>query len=144
MSDWEAVAARVKADIAADVEAAQNRALTASRVRAEVEQTRGVADVDGVRAEVDSVGRLVSLVLDAGVLSLGSEGVADAVLKAARAAHRNAAGRVAGIAEREFGEGSEFASRIRAEVESRLVPEPQKPKHPEAPPRSPLIMGGRS
>jgi len=37
VADWEAIAAQVKAGIAADVEAAQERARTATRVREEVE-----------------------------------------------------------------------------------------------------------
>ncbi|MDR1431654.1 MAG: YbaB/EbfC family nucleoid-associated protein [Propionibacteriaceae bacterium] len=120
MTDWDSLAERLKADVAADLEQARERALSASRVRAEVEQVRGTVEDDGVRAEVDSTGRLLSLDLDD---ALGGKGLAQLVMAVVRDAHKQAAGKVADIAEREFGADSEFVERIRVEAESRIVPE---------------------
>jgi DNA-binding protein YbaB len=134
MSDWEAAAGQVRANIAEDVRLANERAQTASRVRAEVEATVGTAEVDGVRVRTDASGRLLGVEINETAWRRGPRTVAQAVLSVAGRAHRDAARKVAAIAEREFGQDSPFTAKIRAEVEARLV----IPEQPQ-PPASPII-----
>jgi hypothetical protein len=129
MSDWDQIAAKVKDGVAADLDAARERMLAASRVRAEVEQVQGIAEVEGVRAAVDSSGRLLSLELDD---SFGGAAAARIIMKAVGDAHRQAVDKVAGVAEREFGADSEFVARIRGEAEARIVPAPDPGSDPDA------------
>jgi len=137
VSGWDDLAAQLKADIAADVASARQQAPTASRVRGEVEAARGQAETDGVCVEVDVSGRLVALKLNDSALNLGAEQLADTILATAVTAQREAAKRVVGIAEREFGEDAEFTARIRTEIEGRLPPQPE-PERPPTPAPGPL------
>ena len=138
-SPWRAMAARMHEVIAADERAAWERVEAAKRVRAGVDRVRGVSESDGVRVEVDSAGRLVSLEVADEVAGLDGKTIAGKIVEVARQAQRDAAAQVAVIAAAEFGEDSELTARVRVEADARLGPEPE-PAGSAKPAWSPLMI----
>lgn len=102
---------------------AQQRAATAREFRAQVDQTLGTGEVDGVRAEVDITGVVRGLRLPRQLEHRDPDKLAASVLAAIRAGHAQAAeaGKVA--AEAAFGRGSQTAEAFSRELDTRFAPQ---------------------
>ncbi|KQX05413.1 MULTISPECIES: YbaB/EbfC family nucleoid-associated protein [unclassified Leifsonia] len=118
--DPDAAIARVNAQIA---EAAE-RAERAEGVRRDIDALRVRATSPGgeVSVEVDATGRLTDIEFDSGTRSLRPDALAQAVLKAAASAQRQAGEAAVALAADAFGDDSEVTAHLRAEVEDRMPP----------------------
>ena len=120
------MAERARAQIAADVAGAQQRAETARQLRQDVANVRGEwsSPSRNMRVIVDQTGRLVDVWFAQSALDGGPERLRAQLLDGSARAGRDAASRVARMAADRLGEDSVAARAVAAEAEERFGPDP--------------------
>lgn len=109
------------AKVQQDVRAAQERAVRAEQVRAEIDAVRGRgrSPRGEVVVEVDASGRLHDVVLTDAAMALRADELSRHIVEAARSAQREAGGRAVAVMSEAFGDDSPLTEHLRAEVEQR-------------------------
>lgn len=116
----EVAVARIEQGIAE----AQQRAAKAREFRAQVDQTVGRGEVDGVSAEVDITGIVRDLRLPRQLQHRDPDKLAASILAAIRSGHAQAAAQGKAAAESAFGQGSATAEAFSRELDTRFAPRP--------------------
>lgn len=111
------------AKIQRDIRAAQDRAVRAEQVKAEIDAVRGRgrSPRGEVVVEVDASGQLRDVVLTEAAMALRHDELSQYLLEAARAAQREAGGRAVAVMGEAFGDDSPLTEHLRAEVEQRYA-----------------------
>lgn len=111
------------AKIQRDIRAAQDRAVRAEQVKAEIDAVRGRgrSPRGEVVVEVDASGQLRDVVLTEAAMALRHDELSRYLLEAARAAQREAGGRAVAVMGEAFGDDSPLTEHLRAEVEQRYA-----------------------
>lgn len=117
--DPDAALAKIQRDIAT----AQERAVRAEQVKAEVDAVRGRgrSPRGEVVVEVDASGQLRDVDLTDAAMALRPDELSRLIVEAARAAQREAGGRAVTIMGEAFGEDSPLTAHLRTEVEQRYA-----------------------
>ena len=109
------------ARVAADIEAAQQRAERAVEVKASIDRVRGRArSARGeVTVETDASGQITDLVLDDAALNLRASDLAALIRQTVRAAAHDAGARAIAVTDDAYGTDSTISAHLRDELEAR-------------------------
>ncbi len=112
-----------RAKIERDIQMAQERAVRAEQVKAEIDgvRGRGRSPRGEVVVEVDASGQLRDVALTDAAMALRHDELSRLIVEAARAAQREAGGKAVAIMGEAFGEDSPLTEHLKTEVEQRYV-----------------------